>query len=189
MVEKCGNRFQVPREKYGDFQHRRDGGNASFYPREPQDHGGRDIFDGSIYNLGMINELAPPPFSVAGRTLTSRLIVGTGKYSTYDLMRDCLEASGADVITVAVRRDRLVDSAGRNILDFIDLNRYTILPNTAGCFEASEAVRVARLGREILEGLGNPGANWVKIEVLDSTAPGPTQSGFPQACHSPPPPP
>lgn len=134
-----------------------------------QEGAGRDIFGASIYNLGMINELAPPPFSVAGRTLNSRLIVGTGKYSTYDLMRDCLEASGAEVITVAVRRDRLVDSAGRNILDFIDLSRYTILPNTAGCFEASEAVRVARLGREILEGLGNPGANWVKIEVLGDT--------------------
>lgn len=169
MVEKGGNRFQVPREKCGNSGHRRDGGNASFHPREAHDRGGRDIFDGSIYNSGMINELAPPPFSVAGRTLTSRLIVGTGKYSTYDLMRDCLEASGAEVITVAVRRDRLVDSAGRNILDFIDLNRYTILPNTAGCFEASEAVRVARLGREILEGLGNPGANWVKIEVLGDT--------------------
>jgi len=105
-------------------------------------------------------------FTVAGRRMTSRLIVGTGKYATYDLMRDCLEASGAEVITVAVRRERLVDTAGRNILDYIDLDRYTILPNTAGCFNAEDAVRVARLGREILEGLGNPGADWVKIEVL-----------------------
>ena len=68
-----------------------------------------------------------------------------------------------------VRRERLVDAAGRNILDFIDLDRYTILPNTAGCFTADDAVRVARLGREILEGLGNPGADWVKIEVLGDT--------------------
>lgn len=105
-------------------------------------------------------------FVVAGRQLHSRLIVGTGKYATYDLMRECLEASGAEVITVAVRRERLVDAEGRNILDFIDLKRYTILPNTAGCFNADDAVRVARLGREILEGLENPGAEWVKIEVL-----------------------
>jgi thiazole synthase len=114
----------------------------------------------------MLTDAHHDTFTVAGRTMASRLIVGTGKYATYDLMRDCLEASGAEVITVAVRRERLVDSAGRNILDFIDLDRYTILPNTAGCFTAEDAVRVARLGREILDGLGNPGADWVKIEVL-----------------------
>ena len=68
--------------------------------------------------------------------LQSRLIVGTGKYSTFELMQECLEISGSDVITVAVRRERLVDASGRNILDFIDLSRYTILPNTAGCFTA-----------------------------------------------------
>ena len=84
-------------------------------------------------------------------------------------MQECLEASGAEVITVAVRRERLVDADGRNILDFIDLARYTILPNTAGCFTAEDAVRVARLGREILEGLENPGADWVKLEVLGDT--------------------
>jgi thiazole synthase len=98
--------------------------------------------------------------------LKSRLIVGTGKYSTFELMRSCLEISDADVITVAVRRDRLIDAGGRNILDFIDLDRYTILPNTAGCFTAEEAIRTARLGREILSGLNNPGANWIKLEVL-----------------------
>ena len=106
---------------------------------------------------------------VAGHRLSSRLIVGTGKYTTYELMRDCLEASTAEVITVAVRRERLIDKAGRNILDYIDLSRYTILPNTAGCFNADDAVRVARLGREILQGLENPGANWVKVEVLGDT--------------------
>jgi thiazole synthase len=94
------------------------------------------------------------------------LIVGTGKYSTFELMQECLAISESDVITVAVRRERLVDAAGRNILDFIDLNRYTILPNTAGCFTADDAVRTARLGREILLGLENPGARWVKLEVL-----------------------
>ena len=101
--------------------------------------------------------------------LNSRLIVGTGKYATYELMQECLTLSGADVVTVAVRRERLVDSDGRNILDFIDLNQFTILPNTAGCFTAEDAVRVAKLGREILRGLENPGSDWVKLEVLGDT--------------------
>ncbi len=106
------------------------------------------------------------PLVLGSHRLQSRLIVGTGKYATFDLMRDCLVASGSEVITVAVRRERLIDAEGRNILDYIDLSRYTILPNTAGCFNAADAVRVARLGREILEGLENPGADWVKLEVL-----------------------
>lgn len=101
--------------------------------------------------------------------LSSRLIVGTGKYTSFELMQESLEVSGADVITVAVRRERLIDADGRNILDFIDLDKYTILPNTAGCFSAEDAVRVARMGREILRGLENPGADWVKIEVLGDT--------------------
>lgn len=105
-------------------------------------------------------------WKIGTHTLCSRLIVGTGKYVTFELMQQCLEASGAEVITVAVRRERLVDATGRNILDFIDLSKYTILPNTAGCFTAEDAVRVARLGREILLGLENPGADWVKLEVL-----------------------
>jgi thiazole synthase len=109
---------------------------------------------------------ADAPLVLGNHTFESRLIVGTGKYATYDLMRDCLEASGSEVITVAVRRERLIDKEGRNILDYIDLARYTILPNTAGCFSADDAVRVARLGREILQGLENPGADWVKLEVL-----------------------
>ena len=107
-----------------------------------------------------------PPIRLGSHLFSSRLIVGTGKYSTFEQMRECLEISGADVITVAVRRERLVDAAGRNILDFIDLKRYTILPNTAGCFTADDAVRTARLGREILLGLENPGASWIKLEVL-----------------------
>ena len=106
------------------------------------------------------------PLVLGSHCLQSRLIVGTGKYATFYLMRDCLVASGSEVITVAVRRERLIDAEGRNILDYIDLSRYTILPNTAGCFNAADAVRVARLGREILEGLENPGADWVKLEVL-----------------------
>ena len=96
----------------------------------------------------------------------SRLIVGTGKYADYETMGESLARSGTECITVAVRRERLVDAAGNNLLDFIDTNRYTLLPNTAGCFNADDAVRVARLGRELLLGLENPGADWVKLEVL-----------------------
>jgi thiazole synthase len=110
-----------------------------------------------------------PPLTIGTHTVHSRLFVGTGKYGTLELMRDCLEASGAEVVTVAVRRERLFDREGRNLLDYIDPKRYTILPNTAGCFSAEEALRTARLGRELLEGLKNPGADWVKLEVLADT--------------------
>src|SRR5438477_1061236 len=96
----------------------------------------------------------------------SRLIVGTGKYANYELMGEALERSGTECITVAIRRERLIDAAGNNLLDHIDTRRYTLLPNTAGCFTADDAIRVARLGREILRGLENPGADWVKLEVL-----------------------
>jgi len=99
-------------------------------------------------------------------SFTSRLITGTGKYATYDLMRACLEASGCEVTTVAVRRERLIDKQGSSILDYLDLERYTILPNTAGCFSAEDAVRHARLARELLANLDNPGADWVKLECL-----------------------
>ena len=100
------------------------------------------------------------------RRFTSRLVVGTGKYKTMEIMRDALDASGAQVVTVAVRRERLFNAEGKSLLEYLDLSRYTILPNTAGCFSADDAVRVARLGRDILEQLGNPGASWVKLEVL-----------------------
>jgi thiazole synthase len=106
---------------------------------------------------------------IGSHTFSSRLIVGTGKYASYELMRDALDIAGTECITVAVRRERLVDAAGRNILEFIDGSRYTILPNTAGCFSAEDAVRVARLGREILTQMNNPGADWVKLEVLGDT--------------------
>ena len=113
--------------------------------------------------------LADKELVVGGRVLKSRLVVGTGKYATYEQMQEALDASGADVITVAVRRERLVDAEGRSLLDFIDTDRYTILPNTAGCFNAEDAVRVSRLGREILDQLDNPGKDWVKLEVLNDT--------------------
>ena len=96
-----------------------------------------------------------------------RLIVGTGKYESFEIMRDSLEASGAECVTVAVRREKLyTDGKQQNILDYIDPDRYILLPNTAGCYTAADAVRTARLGREILLALDNPGANWVKLEVL-----------------------
>ena len=105
-------------------------------------------------------------FRIGTFEFTSRLFVGTGKYATFELMKEALEASGSEVVTVAVRRERLVDKSGRNILDFIDPRKYTLLPNTAGCFNADDAIRTARLGRELLEGLENKGSAWVKLEVL-----------------------
>ena len=106
------------------------------------------------------------PFLIAGRTFNSRLFVGTGKYKTYELMSQSLDASGCDVVTVAVRRERLYNEQGKSLLEFLDLKRYTILPNTAGCFSVEDAVRVSLLGRDVLEQLDNPGAQWVKLEVL-----------------------
>ncbi len=103
---------------------------------------------------------------IGNHTFSSRLFVGTGKYASYTMMQECLELSGTECITVAVRRERLLDAEGNNILDFLDTSRYTLLPNTAGCFSSEDAIRTARLGREILESLENPGYDWVKLEVL-----------------------
>ena len=111
-------------------------------------------------------DVADTPLVVGGVTLGSRLIVGTGKYATYAEMARCLDASGADCVTVAVRRERLLNAAGENILDHLDTSRYVILPNTAGCYSAADAVRVARLGRELLRDMGSTAADWVKLEVL-----------------------
>jgi thiazole synthase len=116
--------------------------------------------------MSSMTETTTDALQLGTHRFTSRLIVGTGKYASYELMGEALERSGTECITVAVRRERLIDSAGNNLLDFIDTSRYTLLPNTAGCFNADDAVRVARLGREILLGLENPGADWVKLEVL-----------------------
>jgi thiazole synthase len=112
---------------------------------------------------------APPrdqPLVIGKFTFSSRLITGTGKFATHDLMRDCMSASGCEVTTVAVRRERLIDKEGRSILDYLDLKKLTILPNTAGCFSAEDAIRHARLARELLTNLNNPGAEWVKLECL-----------------------
>jgi thiazole synthase len=108
----------------------------------------------------------PPPLQIGSFEVRNRLIVGTGKYASYELMQQALVASGCSVVTVAVRRERLIDKQGKSLLDFLDLDRYTILPNTAGCFNADDAIRVALLGRDLLEKNGNRGAGWVKLEVL-----------------------
>jgi thiazole synthase len=97
---------------------------------------------------------------IGQRTFRSRLFVGTGKYPTLEIMKEALEASGAEVVTVAVRRKALADRPGETLLDYIDRSKYTILPNTAGCYSAEEAVRTARLGREA--GL----SEMVKLEVI-----------------------
>src|SRR5947207_1656057 len=143
--------------------------NLSVVPRA--NHAARELADGDAVEVvtlvgGGSGEPADRPLKVGSFTFTSRLFTGTGKFATYDLMRDALAASGCEVTTVAVRRERLVDKDGRNLLDFLDLKRYTILPNTAGCFNAEDAIRHARLARELLTNLGNPGAKWVKLECL-----------------------
>ncbi len=98
--------------------------------------------------------------SIAGRVFRSRLILGTGKYETNELMINALAASGTDMVTVAVRRVNLSDRSEKSFLDFIDLNQYHLLPNTAGCYTADEAIRTAMLAREALD------TNWVKLEVI-----------------------
>jgi thiazole synthase len=100
------------------------------------------------------------PFIIAGRTFASRLIVGTGKYPSNAVMAQAHAASGADMVTVAVRRVNLNDRSGQSLMDFIDRDKMFILPNTAACYTADEAVRTARLAQEA--GL----SNWVKLEVI-----------------------
>ena len=103
------------------------------------------------------------PLIIAGREFRSRLIVGTGKYKSFQETARALEASGAEVVTVAVRRVNL-DRSKESLLDYIDPKKYFLLPNTAGCYTADEAIRAARLGREV--GL----SDWVKLEVIGDQA-------------------
>ena len=108
-------------------------------------------------------------YRVGSFAFRSRLFVGTGKYTSYEVMEEAIAASDCEVVTVAVRRDVLTPEGGAkpdNIINHLDLSRITVLPNTAGCFTAEDAVRSARLSRELLEGINNPGARWVKLEVL-----------------------
>src|SRR5918912_682362 len=97
---------------------------------------------------------------IAGREFRSRLIVGTGKYRSFQEMQRCHEASGAEMVTVAVRRVNLTDRSKESLIDYIDRSKIFILPNTAACYTAEDAIRTARLGREV--GL----SNWVKLEVI-----------------------
>lgn len=146
--------------------------NQNVVPRK--EHGERRLQPGDAVEIvtlvgggsGEVRGLEDKPLVIGKFRFTSRLITGTGKYASYDLMRACMEASACEVTTVAVRRERLVDKEGRSILDFLDLKKLTILPNTAGCFSAEDAIRHARLARELLSNLGNPGAGWVKLECL-----------------------
>src|SRR6266568_3230534 len=103
------------------------------------------------------------PLIIAGREFRSRLIVGTGKYKSFQETARALEASDAEMVTVAVRRVNL-DRSKESLLDYIDPKRYFLLPNTAGCYTADEAIRAARLGREV--GL----SDWVKLEVIGDQA-------------------
>ncbi len=98
--------------------------------------------------------------TIAGRQFHSRLFVGTGKYRSHQEMARCHEASGAEVVTLAVRRVNLTDRSKESMLDFIDRSKLFILPNTAACYTADEAIRTARLAREV--GL----SNWIKLEVI-----------------------
>jgi thiazole synthase len=105
---------------------------------------------------------SPDTFTVAGRTFTSRLLVGTGKYKDMDETRDAIAASGAEIVTIAVRRTNIGQNPDEpNVLDVLPPDRYTLLPNTAGCYDVKTAVRTCRLAREMLDG-----HNLVKLEVL-----------------------
>lgn len=97
---------------------------------------------------------------IAGRSFRSRLLIGTGKYRSHEEMQQCHAASGAEVVTVAVRRVNFDDKSQKNLVDYIDREQYFLLPNTAACYTAEEALRTARLGREL--GL----SEWVKLEVI-----------------------
>jgi len=98
--------------------------------------------------------------TIAGRSFRSRLMIGTGKYRSFQEMARCHEASGAEVVTLAVRRVNLTDRSKESMLDYIDREKFFILPNTAACYTAEEAIRTARLAREV--GL----SNWIKLEVI-----------------------
>src|SRR5205823_4329175 len=104
--------------------------------------------------------MTPDPFVISRRTFTSRLLIGTGKYPSHQIMSAAHDASGAEIVTVAVRRVNLTDRSKESLLDYIDRGRYFILPNTAACYTAEDAIRTARLGREV--GL----SHWVKLEVI-----------------------
>ena len=150
-------------------------GRLDIYPRRVADEHNltvlkRVTFDHTIINaddqieivnfVGGGNTMQTDSLTIADRTFSSRLIVGTGKYSSPAVMVRAHEASGADMMTVAVRRVNISDRSKESLLDYVDTSKYFLLPNTAGCYTAGEAVRTAHLGREA--GL----SNWVKLEVI-----------------------
>jgi thiazole synthase len=142
------NRFVVKRARYADVTV----------------HDGDEIevvnFVGGGMPASSEHRFDPRPLVIAGREFRSRLIVGTGKYASFQAMREAHEASGAEMVTVAVRRVNISDRSKESLLDYIDTSRLFILPNTAACYTADDAIRTARLGREA--GL----SNWVKLEVI-----------------------
>lgn len=146
--------------------------NRNVVPRT--EHATTELRDGDTIEIvtlvgGGSPAFDPPldrPLKIGKFQFKSRLFTGTGKYANNEIMRESLNASGCEVTTVAVRRERLIDKEGKSLLDFLDLERLTILPNTAGCFSAEDAIRHARLARELLTNLENPGADWVKLECL-----------------------
>jgi len=123
----------------------------------------RLFFSQNVGGAGMTDWeklLQDDPFEIAGRRFKSRLIIGSGKFKSFQQNREVLEASGAEIITVAVRRVNITDPTKENLLDYIDPKKYLILPNTAGCYTAEEAIKTAMLAREAT------GINWVKLEVI-----------------------
>ena len=143
--------------------------NLAIVPRSS--YGQVSLADGDrleiVHFIGGGNDASPPvsivedrPFILAGRRFRSRLIIGTGKYKNYAENADALQASGAEIVTVALRRVNVMDPGAPRLVDFIDPKKYVFLPNTAGCFTADEALRTLRLAREA------GGWNLVKLEVL-----------------------
>lgn len=123
--------------------------------------------DQPIHDSEFTSSVAPPvtltsgdDFKLAGRTFSSRLLLGTSRYPNPDIMLRSIEESGAEILTVSIRRLNLGDRSGTRLLDYIDASRYTLLPNTAGCFTARDAILTAQLAREAL------GTDIVKVEVL-----------------------
>lgn len=102
----------------------------------------------------------PDKLVIAGREFNSRLMIGTGKYPSHEVMAEAHRRSGAEVVTVAVRRVNITDRSQESLLDYIDLKKFMLLPNTAGCYSADEAIRTAHLAREVLD------TPWVKLEVI-----------------------
>ncbi|MBZ0112693.1 MAG: thiazole synthase, partial [Thermoanaerobaculia bacterium] len=111
----------------------------------------------------MSSDITIPPLELGGRTFDSRLILGTGKFEDLDVMQKAFEASGTEMITVALRRVQFDADGKADLISAIDPERYLLLPNTAACFTADEAIRTARLAREL------GGWNWVKLEVIGDT--------------------